>query len=53
MPISRLVLEASPGEGVVMGFAAVSDREIARGIDELAQVIDSCRKEQKRVQAAG
>jgi GntR family transcriptional regulator/MocR family aminotransferase len=44
IPLRRFVLETRRPEGLVLGFAAVDDREIRRGVDALARALDSCSK---------
>jgi GntR family transcriptional regulator/MocR family aminotransferase len=43
-PISRFVLKNPRPEGLLLGFAAVDNREIRRGVDCLATVVESCRR---------
>jgi GntR family transcriptional regulator/MocR family aminotransferase len=44
VPLSRYASGRSRGEGVILGFAAVDPRELRRGVDELAWVLESLRK---------
>jgi GntR family transcriptional regulator/MocR family aminotransferase len=44
VPLSRYASGRSRGEGLILGFAAVDPRELRRGVDELARVLDGLRK---------
>jgi GntR family transcriptional regulator / MocR family aminotransferase len=39
-PLSRYAYGRAPRNGIVLGFAAVEPRELRRGVDELARVLD-------------
>ncbi len=39
-PISRFTLKSARGEGLLMGFAGIDAKEIRRGVDRLAFVLD-------------
>jgi len=41
VPLSRYASGRSPRNGLVLGFAAVDARELRRGVDELAKVLES------------
>ena len=44
IPVSRYARRPAPREGLLLGFAAVDEREIERGVRELAIAIERCRK---------
>ena len=41
VPVNRYAFGHARREGVVLGFAAVDPRELRRGVDELAQVLNA------------
>jgi GntR family transcriptional regulator / MocR family aminotransferase len=47
IPLRRFVLETERPEGLLLGFAAVDDREIRRGVDALARALGSCLKKSR------
>ena len=42
LPLSRCAYGRSPGNGLVLGFAAVDGKELRRGVEELARVLEGC-----------
>jgi GntR family transcriptional regulator/MocR family aminotransferase len=42
IPINRFAIRARLPEGLLLGFAAVDAREIIRGVDRLARVLERC-----------
>ncbi|MFI5114396.1 MAG: PLP-dependent aminotransferase family protein [Terriglobales bacterium] len=40
IPLSRYAYGRAPHNGIVLGFAAVEPRELRRGVDELARLLD-------------
>jgi GntR family transcriptional regulator / MocR family aminotransferase len=43
LPLSRFYLGAMPRDGLQLGFAAVNQREIRRGVNELARILGRAR----------
>jgi GntR family transcriptional regulator/MocR family aminotransferase len=43
VPLRRFYRGAMARDGLQLGFAAVSAREIRRGVDELARTLEECR----------
>jgi GntR family transcriptional regulator/MocR family aminotransferase len=39
MPLRRYAFGRAPGNGIVLGFAAVEPRELRRGVEELVSVL--------------
>ncbi len=44
IPLSRYALGRRKMNGIILGFAAVEPREIRRGVEQLAQVLEKCRR---------
>jgi GntR family transcriptional regulator / MocR family aminotransferase len=44
MPVDQFALRTRTPEGLVLGFGAVDDREICRGVNTLASAIETCAK---------
>src|SRR5215510_14218270 len=42
IPINRFALEKQTPEGLLLGFGAVDDRELLRGVEELTAAVESC-----------
>jgi GntR family transcriptional regulator / MocR family aminotransferase len=49
IPINRFALEERTPEGLLLGFGAVDDREMLRGVEELAAVLEGCLRKRHRV----
>jgi GntR family transcriptional regulator/MocR family aminotransferase len=43
IPINRFALKARTPEGLLLGFGAVDERELLRGVEDLAGAIEKCR----------
>jgi GntR family transcriptional regulator / MocR family aminotransferase len=52
LPLRRFYLGAMPRDGLQLGFAAVNEREIRRGVHELARVLAGARSPRTRAQPA-
>lgn len=42
IPINRFALEKQTPEGLLLGFGAVDDQELLRGVEDLTAAIESC-----------
>jgi GntR family transcriptional regulator/MocR family aminotransferase len=48
IPIGQFVLQKRRPEGLLLGFGAVDDRELLRGVKDLAEIIENCGKSRHR-----
>jgi GntR family transcriptional regulator / MocR family aminotransferase len=48
MPIDQFSLRSSLPEGLLLGFAAVDEPEILRGVEKLARVLEGCLRTRRR-----
>lgn len=48
IPINRFALEKQTPEGLLLGFGAVDDRELLRGVEDLTAAVESCARKQRR-----
>lgn len=54
IPINRFALEEQTPEGLLLGFGAVDDRELLRGVEALTAALERCaRKRHRAVGIAG
>ena len=54
IPINRFALQEQTPEGLLLGFGAVDDRELLRGVEDLATVLERCaRKPHRLVRISG
>ena len=54
IPINRFALKEQTPEGLLLGFGAVDDRELLRGVEDLAAVLERCaRKRHRAVRISG
>lgn len=53
IPINRFALEERTPEGLLLGFGAVDDRELLRGVEDLAAAIERCAGKQQRLRMSG
>ena len=54
IPINRFALKEQTPEGLLLGFGAVDDRELLRGVEDLAAVLERCaRKPHRFVRISG
>jgi len=49
IPINRFALQEQPPEGLLLGFGAVDDRELLRGVEDLATVLEICARKPHRL----
>jgi len=49
IPINRFALEARTPEGLLLGFGAVDDGELLRGVEDLAAAVESSARKRHRV----
>ena len=48
IPINRFALEKQTPEGLLLGFGAVDDRELLRGVEDLTAAVESCSDRRRR-----
>ena len=48
IPINRFALEKQTAEGLLLGFGAVDDHELLRGVEDLTATVDSCINTRRR-----
>src|SRR5262249_5435797 len=48
IPINRFALEKQTREGLLLGFGAVDDQELLRGVEDLTAAVDSCINTRRR-----
>jgi GntR family transcriptional regulator/MocR family aminotransferase len=48
IPINRFALKDQMPEGLLLGFGAVEDRELLRGVEDLAAAVESCAQKRYR-----